>query len=148
MQRVYLKAGGWADLRDHAEVSERLRRPVTRIQMLLAADPAFSGVVKDAAATGITSVDDVSPDKAVAMMDGMGASSVELMFDLQDRAILARVMGWSFGPVVTLDSLQDLPAPAYDELGKLCAPGALDNGPDFSPSQEENSPTDPSTASA
>lgn len=148
MKRENLKAGGWVDLRDQADVSERLRRPVRKLQMILAADPAFSGVVKNAAQGGITSVDDVSPGMAAEMMSTMGAGSVDMMMDLQDHAIMSRVMGWSFEFPVTLDSLQDLPGLAYDEISKLCAPGALDNGPDFSPSQDPASPTDPSTASA
>ena len=148
MQRKNLKSGAWADLREPADVPERLRRPVRRIQMLLAQNTAFSGVVKDAAAKGAASVRDIAEDQAVQMVTAMGEQAFDLMDQLNDRAVLARVAGWSFGPDVTLDALLDLTAGDYDELRELCADGALDSGPDFSPSQAEDSPTGPSTASA
>lgn len=147
MQHLTLKAGGWVDLRDPADVPERLRRPVRRIQMLLAANPAFTEVVQEAAAKGVAAVRDVTEDQAVAMVSGMGADAFDLMDELNDRAVLARVMGWSFGDQVTLEALQDLPGAVYDELRTLCADGALETGTDFSPSQDEASPTGPSTAS-
>lgn len=147
MEHKTLDAGGWVDLRDPAEIPERLRRPLTRIQMLLAANPAFGGAVKEAAATGAVTVEDFTPEQAVGMISGMGADSLALIDDLNDRAILARVMGWSFEAPLTMDGLLDLPGPVYDELKVLCAKGALSSGPDFSPSQDEASPTDPSIAS-
>lgn len=148
MQRKHLKSGAWADLREPADVPERLRRPVRRIQMLLAQNPAFADVVKDATAKGVAAVRDIAENQAAQMVTKMGETAFDLMDQLNDRAVLARVAGWSFGPEVTLDALLDLPAADYDELRELCAEGALETGPDFSPSQDEASPTGPSTASA
>jgi hypothetical protein len=139
MQRVTLKAGGWADLRDVAEIPERLRRPVRRIQMLLAGSPAFADVAKD----GPASAADITDEQAAAMAAKLG-DSYDLIDQLQDRSIMQRVMGWSYGPEVTLDALQDLPGVVYDELGQLCKDGALDTGLNTSPSPEEASPTAPS----
>lgn len=148
MEHVTLKAGGTVDLRAVADIPERLRRPIRRIQMKLAADPAFAGVVKDAQKSGISEAKDIVEGQAMEMVAAMGDEAFELMDDLNDRAVMARVMGWSFGSEVTLEALQDLPGSVYDELRELCAAGLLDAGVDFSPSQDENSPTDPSTASA
>ncbi|MFB7905233.1 hypothetical protein ACFC1T_02225 [Kitasatospora sp. NPDC056076] len=145
MQHVMLKAGGWVDLRPPAEVPERLRRPVRRLQMALAASPAFADVVKDATTKGVAAVSDISDEQAAAMVTQMG-DSYDLIDQLNDRLVISRVMGWSFGPDVTLDALQDLPGAAYDELRALCADGALDAGLDTGPSQDENSPTVPSAA--
>lgn len=142
-----LPGGGWADLRDTAEVSERLRRPIRAIQMKLARDPAFSGVVAEAAKKGVDAVKGMAEAEAAQMVAQMGEESAGLLDELNDRLIVARVMGWSYGPDVSLDALLDLPGPAYDRLKELCAEGALE-GTDFSVSQEEGSPTVPSTASA
>jgi len=144
MKHVTLTSGGWADLRDPAEVPERLRRPVRRLQMALAANPAFASVVKDATTKGVAAVEEISDEQAAEMVAQMG-DSYDLIDQLNDRLVLQRVMGWSFGPDVTLDALQDLPGAAYDELRALCADGALDTGVDTSPSQDEASPTVPST---
>jgi hypothetical protein len=147
IHREQLPNGGWADLRDNAEVSERLRRPIRAIQIKLAKDPAFAGVVAEAAKKGPDAVKDMAESEAAKMATEMGDESAALLDELNDRCIMARVAGWSYEVPVTLDALLDLPGPAYDRLKQLCAEGALE-GTDFSPSQDENSPTVPSTASA
>lgn len=147
INRENLPGGGWADLRDPAEVSERLRRPIRAIQIKLAKDPAFAGVVAEAAKKGAAAVKGMAEAEAAAMVTQMGEESASLLDELNDRLIIARVMGWSYDVPVSLDALLDLPGPAYDRLKELCAEGALE-GMDFSPSQEEDSPTVPSTASA
>lgn len=147
IKRENLPDGGWADLRDRADISERLRRPIRAIQMKLARDPAFASVVKAAQAKGIHGVKDLDEGEAAEMAAQMGDESAAALDELNDRLILARVAGWSYGDEVTADALLDLPGPAYDRLKELCAEGALE-GTDFGPSQDENSPTLPSTASA
>lgn len=146
--RENLPGGGWADLRDPAEIPERLRRPIRAIQMKLARDPAFAAVVKAAQKKGVQAVKDIDETAAAQMATQMGDDSAAALDELNDRLILARVAGWSYGPEVSVDGLLDLPGPAYDRLKELCAAGALDGGVDLSPSQDENSPTAPSTASA
>lgn len=150
MKHVVLKSdpNAWVDLRDQGQVPERLRRPVRRLQALLAGNPAFAGVVKEAAKTGAAAVEDFSEDQAVAMVAGMGGEAFDLMDQLNDLAVLGRVMGWSFGPEVTAEVLQDQPGAVYDELRALCADGALDttSAPDFSPTVDPASPTEPSSA--
>ncbi|MET7982521.1 hypothetical protein [Streptomyces sp. NPDC005281] len=148
ISRHQLPGDGWADLRAMDEVPERLRRPVRTIQMKLAQNPAFAEVVKDAQSSGVKAVQDIDEAQAVQMAAAMGDDALELMDDLNDRLIVSRVVGWSYGPEVTLDALQDLPGKVYDQLKEICAEGALAAGPDFSPSTEANSPTEPSTASA
>lgn len=142
-----LPSGAHAELRSNAEISERLRRPIRAIQMRLAKDQAFAGVVEKAASKGIEAVKGISEADASLMMSSMGEDSLALMDDLNDRLILARVVRWSFGFEVSADGLLDLPGGDYDELKKLCAEGSLDET-DFSPSMAEDSPTAPSTASA
>jgi len=139
---------GWVDLRETADVPERLRRPVRTIQMKLAQNPAFKGVVEGAKKSGVKAMEDIDEAQAVEMAATMGDEALGLMDDLNDRLIISRVAGWSYGAEVTLDALQDLPGAVYDKLKELCAEGALEGGPDFSPSPEADSPTEPSTASA
>ncbi|HWU23265.1 MAG TPA: hypothetical protein VN088_17130 [Nocardioides sp.] len=145
IHRQQLPGGGWADLRDTTDVPERLRRPVRTLQMRLAKDPAFAQVVAGAKDKGVKALDDIDEAQAVEMVAEIGADSMTLMDDLNDRLVLSRVVGWSYGEEVTVDALQDLPGPVYDRLRELCAQGALD-GTDFSPSQDQESPTVPSTA--
>lgn len=147
IKRENLPGGGWADLRDMAEVSERLRRPIRAIQMKLAKDPAFAGVVAEASKKGVDAVKGMAEAEAAQMVAQMGDESAGLLDELNDRAIIARVVGWSYEAPVSLDALLDLPGPDYDRLKELCADGALE-GTDFGPSQDEASPTVPSTASA
>jgi hypothetical protein len=144
--RHELPGGQWADLRDPKDVPERLRRPVTTLQMLLAKDPAFSGVVKEAKDKGVKSMEDIDDSAALGMMETMGEASLTRMLELADRIIVSRVVGWSFDPAVTLDALMDLPGEVYDRLKEVTADGALDSGPDFAPSTDAESPTVPSTA--
>lgn len=146
--RHQLPAGAWADLRDAADVSERLRRPVRTIQMKLAQNPAFKDVVQGAKDKGVKALGDIDEAEAVEMASAMGDEAFALMDELNDRLIVSRVAGWSYDSPVTPDALQDLPGAVYDRLKEICADGALDSGPDFSPSTDPESPTAPSTASA
>lgn len=149
IHRETLPDGGWADLRDAADVPERLRRPVRTLQMLLAGDPAFGKVVADAKSKGVEAVrDGIDDAEALQMVEAMGRESFERMDELNDRAVIARVAGWSYSSEVTMDALLDLPGPVYDRLRELCADGALGDGaPSFEPSQDPASPTEPSTVS-
>ncbi|MGH3161924.1 MAG: hypothetical protein ACRDOC_08580, partial [Streptosporangiaceae bacterium] len=85
--------------------------------------------------------------QAIEMASAMGDDAIDVMDQLNDRLIVARVAGWSYEPPVSMDAVLDLPGAVYDRLQELCAVGAL-QGVDFSPSTEAGSPTGPSTASA
>ncbi|MEY9944886.1 hypothetical protein [Kitasatospora sp. GAS1066B] len=149
MKRVTLttSAGAWVDLREPSEVPERLRRPARRLQLTLASNPAFAEVIKQAGkGSAPQSVDDIDEDDALAMAQQMGPDAYDVMDQLNDWAVVGRVMGWSFEGPVTIDTLQDLPGATYDELRALCADGALDSGLDLRPTLDETSPTVPSTA--
>jgi len=147
IKRENLPGAAWADLRDQAEVPERLRRPVRAIQMKLARDPAFAGVVAEASKKGVDALKGIGEAEAAQMASQMGDEAAGLLDELNDRLIVARVVGWSYEAPVSMEALLDLPGPAYDRLKELCAEGALE-GTDFGPSQDKESPTTPSTASA
>lgn len=145
--RHALPSGATVDLRDPQEVVERYKRPIRTLQMALARDPAFAGVVETAKEQGIKAISDIGEAQAADMATQMGANTMDLMDQLSDRVIISRVVGWSFDADVCLDALLDLTSGDYEKLKELTAKGALDGGSDFSPSIDEDSPPVPSIAS-
>lgn len=150
IERIELPHGAWADLRDAAEIPERLRRPIRTLQMRLTKDAAFASVIASAQEKGVeamqAAMQDSDQSEALRLATSLSPESLELMDQLNDRAVIARVIGWSFPSEVTLDALLDLPGPTYDRLRELAAKGVLGGGPDFAPSPDPESPTVPSTA--
>ncbi|MFC1410511.1 hypothetical protein ACEZCY_14730 [Streptacidiphilus sp. N1-12] len=147
IERKKLPNGQWADIRDSAEVPERLQRAVRAIQMQLMKDPAFAGVVDKAKAGGVKSVEDLDDAVGEELAQEMTPEAMALLDDLNDRLIVSRVAGWSFEAEVSMDALLDLASGTYEALKELCAKGALSGSPDLSPSTDEESPTGSSTAS-
>lgn len=145
MTRHELTAGGWVELRPAKAVPERLRRPVKAGYTRLLANRAFAETVGKAQSDGLASLADIDDDKATELVEQM-ADSLPMLDEVNDLVVVARVASWSFGDTVTVDALLDLPGEVYDELRALCAPGVQDLMPDFGPSQDEQSPTVPSTA--
>jgi hypothetical protein len=69
------------------------------------------------------------------------------MSDLNDRVVLAMVKAWSLNVPIEVEPLLDLPGNVYDSLREQCAPFLNDLMPDFGPSEDPESPTDPSDGS-
>jgi hypothetical protein len=145
MIHVNLPSGATADLRDVAEVTERQRRPIKRIQAQLAARPAFAAAVKEAQAIAKAAGTDLSPEAELRIAAGMG-DAFDLLEDLNDSLVAALVAGWSYGFAVTVDAVQDVPGADLDALRKECAPYLPKLLPDFEPSADTDSPTAPSGA--
>ena len=143
--------GGWVELRDPQEVTERQRRPVRQLTVRLTAVPGMGEAIATAAAEGGDQVtlENVTAEKEAEIRAHLG-EGFALVEELQDAAIMARLAAWSFTdpegtPLpVTGDSLLDLPGPAYDALKELCKDVTL--GPDLTPTPDPQSPTQPSTA--
>jgi hypothetical protein len=140
MSRINLPSGATADLRPVADVTERLRRPIKRIQTKLAGMPAFASAVAEAQASGGK---DLSPDQQLKIAAGMG-EAFDLLEELNDRLIVAAVRGWSFPFEVTAENAQDLPGRDLDALREQTAPYLKDLTPDFEPSVDADSPIAPS----
>lgn len=145
MTRHDLTSGGWVELRPAKAVPERLRRPVKTRMTRLLANKAFAETVGMAQADGLASLQDIDDERATELVEQM-ADSLPLLDEVNDLVVVARVAAWSYGDSVTVDALLDLPGDVYDELRALCAAGVADLMPDFGPSQDEKSPTVPSTA--
>jgi len=114
--------GGWVQLRDPKSVSERLRRPI------VAKASQLAGAVNE-----ITD-------------NNVSETNLTSMFEFNDLVAIALIEKWSFGDVVSLEGLLDLPGKAYDEIQKIVAPMVSDLMPSFEVTPDPESPTVPSGA--
>lgn len=143
MKRICLPSGATADLREVADVTERQRRPIKRLQSGLAANSEFMSAVNTAqAAKG-----KLSQAKQLEIAAGMGAAFDDLEL-LNDLLVVAMVAGWSYDFPVSADSVQDLPGRDLDALREECSPYMTQLMPGFDSSPDPDSPTAPSGDSA
>lgn len=142
MKRVNLP-NGWADLREPADVTERGRRPIKRIQSQLAARPVFQSAV--ATAQRERKGKTLSQESQLKIAAGMG-DAFDLLEDLNDHLVAALVAAWSYEAPVSADAVQDLPGLDLDALREACAPYMQQIMPDFEPTPDADSPTEPSVA--
>lgn len=135
--RLELPDGGWADLLDPRKVSERKRRPITRLLLALASD----GGLAEIEASGD------APDAAAAarIAASLSGDALAAMDDLNDALVVALVDVWSFDVPCNAESVADLPGDAYEALRDACAPFLTDLMPNFAPSPDPGSPTLPSS---
>jgi hypothetical protein len=143
MQHITLPSGATVDLRDVADVTERQRRPIKRIQTKLAGLPAFVSAVEEAQAQ--TDGQELTPEQQLRIAAGMG-EAFDLLEELNDALVVALVAGWSFGFPVVVDSVQDLPGRDLDALRAAVSPYLTQLNPDFDPSPDTQSPTVASVA--
>jgi hypothetical protein len=143
MQHLTLPSGATADIREVADVTERQRRPIKRIQTKLAGLPAFVSAVKEAEAQGNGT--ELTPDQQLKIAAGMG-EAFDLLEELNDALVAAMVAGWSYGFVVSADAVQDLPGRDLDALRAAVSPYLAQLNPDFEPSPDPASPSVASVA--
>jgi len=97
--------GGWVELRDPDLVPERLRRPV------------FEKSTEGAA--------------LVANGDDVSAETISFFSEFNDTLVIALVSSWSFGDVISMEALLDLPARSYDDVRNIVTPFLTQLMPDF-----------------
>lgn len=134
--KIELPNGGWAVLRDPAAVPVRLRRPVEKALLLVSRKQSITSALGAAE-------DPNDPAVAARLVEEIDSASMDMLNDLNDYLIMARVESWSFGDV-SLDAILDLPASAYTVLQTECAKDITKMMPDFSVSGSPDSPTKPS----
>ena len=128
MTHVPLPDGQWAELMDPRKVSERKRRPYV---------------------TAMTAFNAVAPrdEKGELLSMQIGAEAAGLLDRALDLLTVALVKAWSFeqSPGVALpvevESLQDLPVDAFDDLRRevnKLSPALL---PNFDPTPDPKAPT-------
>jgi hypothetical protein len=143
MIHLTLPSGATADLREVADVTERQRRPIKRIQTKLAGLPEFASAVATAQAQGEGT--ELTPEEQLTIAAGLG-EAFDLLEELNDALVVALVAGWSFAFGVNVDAVQDLPGRDLDALRKAVAPFLSQLSPDFEPSPDPASPTVASVA--
>lgn len=130
-QRITLSNGGWADIKAPTAVSERNRRPVEKALLAIAQSNAMKDLESTTVAEIASTIDSDSFDKFTV---------------LNDLLIVARVSAWSFDLPITLDNILDLPGEDYKTLQEATAEGITEMMPNFSASDEPDSPIKPSDA--
>lgn len=143
MNHITLPSGATADIREVADVTERQRRPIKRIQTKLAAIPEFADAVREA--QDKTEDGELSPEAQLTIAAGLG-EAFDLLEDLNDALVAALTAGWSYGFAVSADAVQDLPGRDLDALRNAVAPFLAQLAPDFEPSPDADSPTEASGA--
>ncbi|MDH6123860.1 MULTISPECIES: hypothetical protein [unclassified Kitasatospora] len=144
-QTVTLTSGAVATLRDVADITERQRRPIKRIQSKLAALPTFVAAVQEAEAAQKVSGGSLTTEQQLSIAAGMG-EAFDLLESLNDFLIVAVVRGWTYEFPVDVDRVQDLPTKDVDQLREVCAPFLKELMPNFEPTTDAASPTEPSAA--
>lgn len=127
-----LPDGAHALMRAPRTVAERLRRPVANARNRL-------GAMLPDLPPG-TPEDEQKRRYGQAMLP-----HPELMNAVDDALIVALVSAWSFEFPVTMETVGDLPSPAYDALKEECERLAPELFPSFDPTPAPDSPTVPST---
>jgi hypothetical protein len=143
MIHLTLPSGATADLREVADVTERQRRPVKRIQTKLAGLPEFASAVATAQAQGEGA--ELTPEEQLTIAAGLG-EAFDLLEELNDSLVVALVAGWSYGFGVSVDAVQDLPGRDLDALRKAVSPYLSQLSPDFEPNPDPASPSVASVA--
>lgn len=135
--------GGWADLRPVSDITERMRRPIKRLTAKLTSFPQFMDAVKEASES-TKGGGELTPAEQVALAAGMG-DAFDALEELQDALVVAVVRGWSWEGGVTVDGVLDLPGPALDALRKAVGPWQNAMNPNFEPTPDPETPTEPSS---
>jgi hypothetical protein len=102
---------GWIELRDPAQVPERLRRPV---------------VACSSAAAALEDIDENNISTETI------TKTLEFYSEFNDLLAVAMVESWSWSMPVSTESLLELPSRAYDDIRKAVAPYVRQLLPDFS----------------
>jgi hypothetical protein len=144
MNHITLPSGATADIRAVADVTERMRRPIKRVQAKLAADPEFAAAVATAEALKEDG-EELTQEEQLSIAAGLGSAFDDLEL-VNDLLVAAMVAGWSYDFPVSADACQDLTASDLDALRKAVAPFLPQLNPDFEPTPDADSPTVASTA--
>lgn len=105
----------WIVLRNPENVSERLRRPI--IALTLAARNAMPENIEDA-----------------------DENTIKFVNDFNDLLVIAMVESWSFGAIVSLETLLDLSGKNYEAVRDIAAPFVKELLPSFAVDTDPKAP--------
>lgn len=135
MTHITLPSGATADLRPAADITERHRRPLKRIQTQLMRLHEFGAALQKA--QGSKKLTKAEQD---AIAQGLG-DAFDPLEELNDRLVVAAVRGWSYDFPVEYDNVLDLPGRDLDALREAVAPYMAELMPDFGPAKDKDTPT-------
>jgi hypothetical protein len=122
--RFDLPNGNWADIRDAREVTRKQRKPVQSAYMALRQYRS----------------EHEPPQVAEGETPAFAPEELDLANAINEPMVIALVEAWSYEQPVTLDGLDEIPAPDADALIEHCA--GINLFPDLSAhSLEDDSPT-------
>jgi hypothetical protein len=118
--KVDLGNGAWAKLRDPQDVTERKRRPLAKIQRVIAGTPIGSVLLeRELERPGEEITED---EMGKILRPFLGDEAMDKFEDSDDLLIYALVEEWSIDSPITVETIQDLPGRAYDALRDACRP--------------------------
>jgi hypothetical protein len=135
MTHITLPSGATADLRPAADITERHRRPLKRIQTQLMRLTDFGAAIEKARSSKKLTKADQD-----ALAAGLG-EAFEPLEELNDRLVVAAVRGWSYDFPVEYENVLDLPGRDLDALREAVAPYLAELMPDFAPAKDKETPT-------
>lgn len=139
MQHIVLPSGATVDIRAAADVTERHRRPLRKLQGELGRHAEFFEAMEKAQAK-LQAGKKLTKTEQDSIADDLGPA-LDLVEELNDRVVIALVAGWSYSLPVELDSVLDLPGADLDALRAVVSPLARELMPDFSVTKDKDSPT-------
>lgn len=135
MTHITLPSGATADLRPVADITERQRRPIRKIQTQLVKFQEFGAAIEKA--QGSKKLTKAEQDTIAA---GLG-EAFDPLEELNDRLVVAAVRGWSYDFPVEYEHVLDVPGRDLDALREAVAPYLAELMPDFSPNKDRETPT-------
>lgn len=147
-----LPSGKSVTLRSPDDVSERLRRPISRAIRIVRPEIMAS---TQAAREAIEKAKDGTEEEQAAAREQAAAAAREMTDDeidafsaANDHAVVALVERWDFPEPITLEAVVERKHRDYDALRELVAPLVGQLFLDASPSPDPQSPTAPSAGSS
>lgn len=117
MSRINLPDGQWADVRDDfGKAPRRLTKAIGAAQVKLAALPSFAAIREAAKQAAAAGVEQAASDLSKEISSDDIPAVMPLMDDMREAQVLALVVAWSFDLPLTRESLDELPADAFDVL--------------------------------
>lgn len=143
--KVDLPNGGWAEIKDPEELTNRDRKLLRRYVLGMRA--TREKLLAAGITPGVTPAD-LSPEEEERLEGLLDADELDAISNVQGAFIVAYTASWSLdGPLPTMDTVDDLPGPVFDKLADATADlgdGSLEVSPDQA--LDADSPTGPSPA--
>lgn len=116
--KIELPGGNWAKLRDPQDITDKQRRPLAKLQRLLAASD-LGDALTQRAEMGEEVTEKQLNDLLKPVLAG---EEWDLLESTSDLLVVALVEEWSFEQPITAESVQNLPGRVSKALRAACDP--------------------------